>query len=136
MGSGSEAVADADAEQPRVHIDIGGDHRAERDPDDGPSGDPVAVPPQQDPGRAGHGHSRCHEAIEALAAVLGQLDWPQGTVQVFAHGERESMKAVRRVLFDERGLDRAHVSLSGYWARGRTEDRFQAEKREPIGKIL
>ena len=74
--------------------------------------------------------------VEALAAVLGQLDWPQGTVQVFAHGERESMKAVRRVLFDERGLDRAHVSLSGYWARGRTEDRFQAEKREPIGKIL
>ena len=35
-----------------------------------------------------------------------------------------------------RGLDRAQVSLSGYWARGRTEDRFQAEKREPIGKIL
>ncbi|WP_454137554.1 siderophore-interacting protein [Microbacterium paulum] len=74
--------------------------------------------------------------VEALAAVLGQLDWPEGTVQVFAHGERESMKTVRRVLFDERGLDRAHVSLSGYWARGRTEDRFQAEKREPIGKIL
>lgn len=74
--------------------------------------------------------------VEALASVLGQLDWPDGTVQVFAHGERESMKAVRRVLFEERGLDRAQVSLSGYWARGRTEDRFQAEKREPIGKIL
>ncbi|GAA1638458.1 siderophore-interacting protein [Microbacterium flavum] len=76
-----------------------------------------------------------HE-VDALATVLRQLDWPAGTVQVFAHGERESMKAVRRVLFDERGLDRAHVSLSGYWARGRTEDRFQAEKREPIGQIL
>lgn len=76
-----------------------------------------------------------HET-DALAAVLRQLDWPEGTVQVFAHGERESMKAVRRVLFDERGLDRAQVSLSGYWARGRTEDRFQAEKREPMGQIL
>lgn len=71
-----------------------------------------------------------------LAEVLSQFDWPVGAVQVFAHGEREAMKALRRVLFDERGLDRGQVSLSGYWARGRTEDRFQAEKREPIGQIL
>lgn len=74
--------------------------------------------------------------VDLLAARLRALDWPEGDVQVFAHGERESMKALRRVLFDERGLDRAQVSLSGYWARGRTEDRFQAEKREPIGRIL
>jgi NADPH-dependent ferric siderophore reductase len=73
---------------------------------------------------------------EALAAVVRQYDWPAGDVQVFAHGERESMKALRRVLFDERGLERGRVSLSGYWARGRNEDRFQAEKREPIGQIL
>ena len=46
------------------------------------------------------------------------------------------MKALRRALLDERGLERAQVSLSGYWARGRTEDRFQAEKREPIGQIF
>lgn len=76
-----------------------------------------------------------HEA-DTLATVLTQFDWPEGNVQVFAHGERESMKALRRVLFDERGLERGQVSLSGYWARGRTEDRFQAEKREPIGQIL
>ncbi len=75
-------------------------------------------------------------ATDALASVVSQFDWPAGAVQVFAHGERESMKALRPVLFDERGLDRDRVSLSGYWARGRTEDRFQAEKREPIGQIL
>jgi len=73
---------------------------------------------------------------ETLASALRDAAWPDGRVQVFAHGERESMKAIRRVLFDEQGLDRGQVSLSGYWARGRTEDRFQAEKREPIGKIL
>ena len=33
------------------------------------------------------------------------------------------------------GLERTQVSLSGYWAYGRTEDKFQAEKREPIGQI-
>ncbi len=76
-----------------------------------------------------------HDA-DALAVVLAQFEWPAGAPQVFAHGERESMKALRPVLFEQHGLDRGHVSLSGYWARGRTEDRFQAEKREPIGQIL
>lgn len=76
-----------------------------------------------------------HE-IETLAERVRALTWREGVVDVFAHGERESMKVLRRVLFDERGLERGQVSLSGYWARGRTEDRFQAEKREPIGQIL
>ena len=72
---------------------------------------------------------------ETLAAAVLALPWLDGQVDAFVHGERESMKALRRVLFEVRGLDRAHVSLSGYWARGRTEERFQAEKREPIGRI-
>ncbi len=46
------------------------------------------------------------------------------------------MKAARRELFEVRGLERAQVSLSGYWARGRTEDVFQAEKKLPVGQIL
>ena len=74
--------------------------------------------------------------IETLADRVRSMPWADGDVDVFAHGERESMKALRRALFEERGLERGQVSLSGYWERGRTEDRFQAEKREPIGQIL
>lgn len=73
---------------------------------------------------------------ERLADTVRSLAWADGRVDVFAHGEREAMKALRRALFDERGLERGQVSLSGYWARGRTEDRFQAEKREPVGQIF
>lgn len=70
-----------------------------------------------------------------LASAVDAAEWPvDAAVQVFAHGEREAMKAVRAVLA-RRGIPRERFSLSGYWARGRTEDRFQAEKREPIGKI-
>lgn len=76
------------------------------------------------------------ETIGLLAETVAALEWPPGHVQVFAHGERESMKAMREELFGRRGLERGQVSLSGYWALGRTEDRFQAEKREPIGQIL
>jgi len=59
-----------------------------------------------------------------------------GRGHVFAHGEREAMKRMRDLVFTQWGLGREQVSLSGYWAYGRTEDRFQAEKREPIGQIL
>lgn len=68
-----------------------------------------------------------------LARAVADVDWPAGT-QVFAHGERESIKSVRRV-FRDRSVPREALSISAYWARGRTEDAFQAEKRDPVGKI-
>lgn len=68
-----------------------------------------------------------------LARALDGGPWPD-PVQVFVHGERESVKAIRQVL-RARAVPRESISISGYWARGRTEDVFQAEKREPIGKI-
>ena len=71
-----------------------------------------------------------------LVDSVASYAWRDGRVQVFAHGERESMKALRDIFFTLRGLERYQVTLSGYWAYGRSEDRFQAEKREPIGQIL
>ena len=69
-----------------------------------------------------------------LADALLAGPWPSGRADVFAHGERESMKAVRAALKARLG-DNDQLSLSGYWASGRTEDVFQAEKREPIGQV-
>lgn len=71
----------------------------------------------------------------SLAAAVDGAHWLAGRPRVFAHGEREAMKALREV-FKNRGVERSELSLSGYWAEGRTEDRFQAEKREPVGVIL
>ncbi|WP_111765810.1 siderophore-interacting protein [Nakamurella deserti] len=73
---------------------------------------------------------------ELLTAVVCGLPRPAGPVQVFAHGERAAMKAIGRFLTGVWGLDRRELSLSAYWALGRAEDRFQAEKREPVGQIL
>ncbi|WP_235737757.1 siderophore-interacting protein [Nocardioides alcanivorans] len=81
-----------------------------------------------------HFHSPAGSNPDVLAEAIAAAPWPQGRVQVFAHGERESMKAIRAVL-KERDVAREDLSLSGYWAHGRTEDRFQAEKKEPIGQI-
>lgn len=70
-----------------------------------------------------------------LVSAVAEAQWPDGRVDVFAHGERGYMKALRDVLFVQRGLERSQVSLSGYWAKGRVEDDFQAEKKLPVGKI-
>lgn len=70
-----------------------------------------------------------------LADAVRALDWREGRVQVFAHGERGAMKSLRPYLTDERALDRAQLSISAYWAHGRKEDTFQAEKREPVGQV-
>lgn len=80
---------------------------------------------------------RGHDAYDpaALAAKvrgLGLAD--KGAVSVFAHGERDAMKQLRAV-FNELEIPRERLSLSGYWAYGRVEDVFQAEKRTDIGKI-
>jgi NADPH-dependent ferric siderophore reductase len=71
---------------------------------------------------------------QLLADALTAGPWLPGRADVFAHGERESMKAVRAALKTRLG-DGDQVSLSGYWAYGRTEDIFQSEKRQPIGQI-
>ncbi|WP_102160661.1 siderophore-interacting protein [Zhihengliuella halotolerans] len=71
-----------------------------------------------------------------LVDAVVEGDWHAGDVQVFAHGERESMKQLRAHLTDVRGIDRKRMSLSAYWAYGRAEDAFQAEKREPVGQIF
>jgi NADPH-dependent ferric siderophore reductase len=71
---------------------------------------------------------------QLLAEAISAGTWLPGRADVFAHGERESMKAVRAAL-RPRLTEQDHLSLSGYWAYGRTEDRFQAEKREPIGRL-
>lgn len=80
------------------------------------------------------GASPAESTLLVDAVALGP--WPDGDVDAFVHGERESMKQLRDVLLKQRRLPRSQVSLSGYWAYGRTEDHFQAEKKQPIGKIL
>jgi NADPH-dependent ferric siderophore reductase len=72
---------------------------------------------------------------DLLIKAVADADWPGGSVDVFAHGERGYMKALREVFFKQRGLERRQVSLSGYWAQGRVEDVFQAEKKLPVGQI-
>lgn len=67
----------------------------------------------------------------ALLAAVQALDWLDGRVHAFVHGEaQEVMHGLRPYLLKERGLAREQVSISGYWRRGRTEESFRVWKSE------
>lgn len=79
-------------------------------------------------------------AREGLLVAVETLDIPHDIidkrgVHVFCHAERGLTKQLRAHLVRERGIAREDISISAYWALGRVEDRFQAEKREAIGRI-
>lgn len=66
-----------------------------------------------------------------LEAAVRALEWREGRVQVFVHGEAAvTMHGLRPFLLKERGVPRADASVSGYWRRGRTEEGFRDWKRE------
>ncbi|OLT17480.1 NADPH-dependent ferric siderophore reductase [Pseudonocardia sp. CNS-139] len=67
-------------------------------------------------------------APDQLVAAVRDLAFPAGRVQAFVHGEAGFVREVRRHLVDERGVPRDHLSVSGYWRRGRDEDGWQADK--------
>ena len=68
------------------------------------------------------------DAGPTLVDALRAADFPTGRVHAFVHGEAGTAKELRRHLIEDRGIDRADLSWSGYWRKGRDEDGFQADK--------
>ncbi len=62
----------------------------------------------------------CSPVTECVAAA--GLPGPADTGYAWIAGEASSVRALRRHLVGERGLDRRRVSFTGYWRRGTTED--------------
>jgi NADPH-dependent ferric siderophore reductase len=62
--------------------------------------------------------------------TVEQLELPPGEVQVFVHGEAGEVRAVRRHLVADRGIDRDGASISPYWRRHLDEERWREVKRE------
>jgi NADPH-dependent ferric siderophore reductase len=67
--------------------------------------------------------SRLVEAVRALP-------WPGGRVHAFVHGEAGSVRELRRYLRVERGVEKADLSISGYWRLGADDESWRAGKRD------
>lgn len=67
---------------------------------------------------------------EILREAVRGLDWPEGRIHAFVHGEAHFVKDLRRLLRVEKQVPMAQLSVSGYWRRGMNEDGWQSSKRE------
>jgi NADPH-dependent ferric siderophore reductase len=67
---------------------------------------------------------------QALVEAVRALDFPEGRVHAFVHGEAACVKELRKLLRVEREIPREDLSISGYWRLGHNEDGWQASKRE------
>ncbi|MEW2294037.1 siderophore-interacting protein [Streptomyces sp. NPDC006743] len=71
----------------------------------------------------------------ALVEAVRALEFPEGRVHAFVHGEAGFVKELRRLLRVERAIPREDLSISGYWRLGHDEDGWQASKREWNARI-
>lgn len=72
---------------------------------------------------------------ELLVEHVRALEWAEGRVHAFVHGEAHFVKELRHFLRIEKGLTREDLSISGYWRLGHNEDGWQASKREWNARI-
>lgn len=80
---------------------------------------------------------RTGAALDAglLATAVRDLEFPPGRVHAFVHGEADEVRAIRRHLLAERGLDRADMSCSPYWRRTMTDEAWRAVKRDYVAAM-
>lgn len=64
-----------------------------------------------------------------LVDAVADLDWRPGAVDVFVHGEAGEVRAVRRHLLAERGVDKGAASISPYWRRDHDDEAWRTVKR-------
>ncbi|MFI6453534.1 siderophore-interacting protein [Streptosporangium amethystogenes] len=67
---------------------------------------------------------------ERLVRAVRELDFPDGTVHAFVHGEAGFVRELRRHLRTERGIPLSRLSISGYWRLGRDDEAWRSTKRE------
>ena len=61
--------------------------------------------------------------------AVRELDFPEGEVHAFVHGEAGMVRSVRRHLL-ERGVPQSAMSATGYWKLARTEEGWREDKPE------
>ncbi|UUN25909.1 siderophore-interacting protein [Streptomyces sp. FIT100] len=75
-------------------------------------------------------HRGARPVGEALTAAVRDLDFPDGDVHAFVHGEAGAVKELRRHLRLDRGIPAARLSISGYWRLGKSDEAWREIKRE------
>ncbi|MGC9665194.1 siderophore-interacting protein [Planosporangium sp. 12N6] len=62
-----------------------------------------------------------------LLAAIQAAELPTGTPYAWVAGETATVRALRRHLVGDRGVDRARITFTGYWRRGASEEDLLVE---------
>ena len=73
--------------------------------------------------------------VDLLVESVAALDFPEGRVHAFVHGEADEIRAIRRHLLGDRGLTRQQMSCSPYWRRTMTDESWRKVKREFVAAM-
>ena len=68
------------------------------------------------------------DPVALLPDAVAGLDFAPGPVDVFVHGEAGEVRAVRKHLLSERGIDKKKASISPYWRRMMTDEEWRTIK--------
>ena len=68
--------------------------------------------------------------VDLLLQAVEGLDFPDGSVHGFVHGEAGETRAVRRHLLGDRGVPREQLSISPYWRRDFSDERWREVKAD------
>ena len=71
-----------------------------------------------------------------LADAVAAAAFPPGRYDVFVHGEAAEVRAVRRHLGADRGVDLDAASISPYWRRDHTDEAWRQVKRQWVAEQL
>lgn len=75
-------------------------------------------------------HTAAEAREDALVDAVRAYEFPDGAVHAFVHGEAAAVRAVRKHLLADRGLDRDALHCSGYWKRTSTDEQWRELKRD------
>ncbi len=65
-----------------------------------------------------------------LVESVANTPFPDGRFDVFVHGEAGEVRAIRRHLMDDRGIEPVATSISAYWRRHQSDDDWRKVKRQ------
>lgn len=70
-----------------------------------------------------------------LPAAVEAIDFPDGRVDAFVHGEADEIRTIRRHLLADRGLARGQMSCSPYWRRTMSDEAWRAIKKDFVAQM-
>ena len=74
--------------------------------------------------------SKAQKPEDVLFQAIREFEFPDGTYDVFVHGEAAEVREIRKHLIKDRGVEKGRASISPYWRRDHTDEEWRRVKKQ------